>query len=78
MSWTWCEIETETQEGQTSFIKPADFPDIPNANNCSIYYDGRKVLANMYTIQCEGALVVVNAPWPAGLEIVIRYFAKTE
>jgi hypothetical protein len=72
---SWYEIELETKEGQTSFIKPSNFPDIPSANNCSIYYDGRKVLPGLYTIECDGALVVVTAPWPEGLEIVIRYSA---
>lgn len=73
---TWHEFETETQEGQTSFIKPAGFPDIPSPENCSIFYDGRKVPHALYGIECEGALVVLSGAWPAGLEIVIRYCTR--
>jgi hypothetical protein len=69
----WHEIAVETNEGQTSFIKPAGFPDIPGASNVAIYYDGRKLPRNSYTIECEGALVVVRAPWPEGVEIVVVY-----
>ena len=69
----WHELALDTNEGQTSFIKPGGFPDIPSAANMAIYYDGRKLPHNSYTVECDGALVVVKAPWPAGIEIVVVY-----
>lgn len=69
----WYEIDFETSEGQTSFIKPSNFPDIPDSKNCWLFFDGRKLPDVDYKIECDGALVVVKAPWPPGLEIVIRY-----
>lgn len=70
----WKSLYFESKQDQTSFIKPSDFPDIPNDQNCAVYLDGRKLISGTYEIRCEGALVVIGAVLPdeATVEVVYR------
>lgn len=71
---SWRELVFETQAaGQTSFIKPGDFPDVPDASNTAVYLDGFKLLPGTYSIECEGALVRIGADLPAGATVEVRY-----
>lgn len=63
----------ESKQGQTSFIKPADFPDVPNDQNCAVYLDGRKLISGTYEIRCEGALVVIGAELPDDATVEVVY-----
>lgn len=70
----WKELIFEVKSrGQTSFIKPADFPDVPNSSNTSVYLDGRKLITGTYKIECEGALVIIGADLPIGATVEVRY-----
>lgn len=73
----WKELVFETQaEGQISFIKPSDFPDIPDNINTCVFLDGRKLSNKSYMIECEGALVTVCADLPEDALVEIRYLIK--